>query len=402
MRKWMGMALTMCLLLTGCGGEETERPPVMEESPAQEEDQAETPAEPADDWRTAYKQFLEDLCRKEAAVRNIDRPDYDPNVYPGEIGNQSDEYVLYDVDKDGTPELFVRYGKCEAAYRTKVYTYREGTVAELGEFISGHGSLYTWPGENGVAYNWSHMGGHIVEKISLVDGALVQENVFEETWTDPDMDYTDMADIVPGSLYLRGARTTLGLIFPEEAGSDADTPLTLPIDDYGRERTRRKLDPARNEAARKTIMEVVQSGGMFYAVSADGFGGDAGETSLADYLQPGGITEYAEWPLLLKEAAWVDVDRDGASEYVLHIENDPGDYTVNQYLLVLSEQSGTVYGYCLNYTESKTLDTAGVFHDFYADGASWGNMRMSFRENQAYLYTAPDDGAAPSVEWQAP
>ena len=32
MRKWMGMALTMCLLLTGCGGEKTERLPVEEPS----------------------------------------------------------------------------------------------------------------------------------------------------------------------------------------------------------------------------------------------------------------------------------------------------------------------------------------------------------------------------------
>ena len=118
MKKGMGLALASCLLLMGCGGEKTEQPPVMEEPPAQEE--AETLAEPTDGWRTAYKAFLTDLCGREAAVRNIDRPDYDPDVYAQEMSVLSDEYCLYDVDKDGTPELFIRFGKSEAAYRTKV------------------------------------------------------------------------------------------------------------------------------------------------------------------------------------------------------------------------------------------------------------------------------------------
>ena len=397
MRKWMGMALTMCLLLTGCGGEKTERLPVEEPSAKEMEPQTKAPAaSAADDWRTAYKQFLTDLCRKEAAVRNIDRPDYDPNVYPGEIGNQSDEYVLYDVDKDGTPELFVRYGKCEAAYRTKVYTYREGTVAELGEFISGHGSLYTWPGENGVAYNWSHMGGHVVEKISLVDGALVQENVFEEKWTDPDMDYTDMADIVPGSLYLRGARTTLELIFLEEAGSDADTPLTLPIDDYGRERTRRKLDPARNEAAREAITAVLKDSAELCGVSADGFGGESGTMTLKQYLAPGGVDRYAEVPQKVDKLAWLDVNGDGQTECVLSLLD--ADNWPDQ-MVILSEQEGMVYAYCLSYQGGYSLDREGVFwHEEYGRDS----FSASFNGEQCYTYTVVHEKGASEVIWEAP
>ena len=372
MKRWMGLAVAACLLLTGCG-QKTE--------PAREA--AEEP------WRAAYSGFLEELCEKEKRVRDIERPDYDPNTYDLELGEVSGTYVLYDIDKDGVPEMMVRYGMGEAGYHTTFYGYRDGAVEELGDIPTGHTSLYTWPGENGIAYNWGHMGGHFIDKITLVDGQLEETPFFEEGPTDT---YTSVEELIPGSRYLEEVRTTVQL--PERM------PLTLPIADYGNIPLNEELDSTRDAAAREAITEVVQSGCTFYAVSADGFGGDAGETTLEDYLQPGGITEYAERPLLLKAAAWVDVDRDGASEYVLRIENDTADYTVNQYLLVLSGQSGTVYGYCLNYTESKTLDTEGVFHDFYAEGA--GNMRMSFRENQAYLYTAPDDGTVPSVEWQAP
>ena len=51
MKKWMGMVLAMCLLLTACGGNtsqapEQEEPVVTEEEPAQPQQQPETPEGP--------------------------------------------------------------------------------------------------------------------------------------------------------------------------------------------------------------------------------------------------------------------------------------------------------------------------------------------------------------------
>ena len=394
MKKGMGLALASCLLLMGCGGEKTEQPPVMEEPPAQEE--AETPAEPTDGWRTAYKAFLTDLCGREAAVRNIDRPDYDPDVYAQEMSVLSDGYCLYDVDKDGTPELFIRYGKCEAAYRTKVYTYREGTAAELGEFISGHGSLYSWPGENAVAFNWSHMGGHSVEKLSIRDGGLARENVFEERWTDPDADYTAVADIIPGSVWLRGARTTLGLTFLQEFDAKADTPLTLPIDDYGRERTEQQADPKRDAAARKAIETVLEGGGTLMGVSSDGFGGDTGAMTLERYLAPGGVDCYAETAQRIGKLTWLDVNGDGQTECVLSLLD--GESLLDQ-MVILSEQAGKVYAYCLNFKGGYSLDTEGVFWREEYGGEPFS---VSFDGEQCYLYSVVRNESSPQAEWAAP
>ena len=396
MKKWMGLALTVCLLLSGCGGGKTERLPVKEPSAKEAEPQTEEPAVLAEDWRAAYKQFLTDLSREEAAVRNIDRPDYDPTVYPDEIGNQSDGYVLYDIDKDGIPELFIRYGKCEAAYRTRVYAYREKTTVELGEFISGHGSLYTWPGENGVAYNWSHMGGHVVDKISLLDGALVQENVLEETWTDPDTDYTDLVDIVPGSVGMREARTTLGLTFLHEFDSGADQPLTLPIDDYGRERARCERDPERDAAAGEAIAAVLEGGAELYGVSADSFGGDTGTMTLEQYLAPGGVDSFTKVSQRVDKLAWLDVNGDGQAECVLSLLD--ADNWPDQ-IVILSEQAGTVYAYCLNYKGGYSLDAEGVFWQEEYGGDSFA---VSFDGEQCYTYTALHDRAVPQVEWMGP
>ena len=120
MRK-MVFGLILCLLLSGCGGpsaeERAEGPPVQI-------------IQPEEDWRTAYAEFLENLCEEEKAVLNIDRPDYDPNDYPTQAENLSKEYFLYDLDRDGVPELVIRSNH----YRSDIrfLTVRDGAAAEAG------------------------------------------------------------------------------------------------------------------------------------------------------------------------------------------------------------------------------------------------------------------------------
>lgn len=407
MKKWKIAALAACLLLTGCGAraqETVEEGSPVTVLPVEELEQTAEGGEAAlasdftydesglADWQQGYADFLRALCKEEAAVRNIDRPDYDPNEYPSEIGILSDGYCLYDMDEDGIPELFIKYGNCEAAYHTRVYGWSDGAVAELGDFSSGHSSLYTWPGENAVALNWGHMGGHYVEKISLADGALTFEEVFSEN-IGPENPYTDMEDIVPGSTDLREIRTTLGLTFSEEAGSTADTPLLLPIYDYGRERVRWELDPDRDAAAQRAITAVLENGAEFYGVSADKFGGDTGWTTLEQYLAPGGVDRYADTPQTVEKLAWVDLDQDGQRECVLRLLSEEG--WLDQYV-VLSEQEGMVYAYCVNYCENHEVGNGGVFHD-----AQWEDtFAVSFWKDQCYKYTVPYDETVPAVEWE--
>lgn len=411
MRKWKIAVLAACLLLAGCGagtqGEIAEEGPPVTVLPAEELEQTAVEGggetlEPdfiydesgCTDWQRAYADFLRALCTEEAAVRNIDRPDYDPNEYPGEIGALSEGYCLYDIDKDGVPELLIRYGNSEAAYRTRVYGWADGAVAELGDFASGHSSLYTWPGENAVAFNWGHMGGHYVDKISLADGTLTFEEVFSENIS-PENPYTEMADIVSGSTYLREARTTLGLTFLQEAGSGADTPLLLPIYDYGRERARRELDRDRDGAARRAITAVLEDGAAFYGVSTDGFGGDTGWTTLEEYLAPGGVDGYADTPQTVEKLAWADIDGDGRTECLLSLRDAEG--WPDQYV-VLSEQAGAVYAYCVNYSGDYSVNADGAFyHPAYGD-----TYAVSFWKNQCYQYTVSYDETVPAVEWEKP
>lgn len=387
MRKGI-LALALCLLLGGCGTAAEERRP----------EEAGTPVrviEPeAADWRAAYREFLEDLCEEEKAVLNIDRPDYDPNDYPAQADNLSKEYFLYDLDRDGVPELVLRSGFYHADIR--VLTVREGAAAEAGRLDGRYMSFFTSPDEPGILVRETPKGPVFVCRVTLEDGALRQgEDLYATDMSVQCVDETfRMEDVVPGAAYIRGCRTMAE--WPEH------TPLTLPIDDYGQESPAAELDPARDSTARSLILAALEHGVPFCAVSGDGYGGDAGWTTLAEYLRQGGVVEYAEKPLIPRRRTWVDLDGDGQRECVLYVERDSEDYIQDGFFLIFSEQQKAVYVYCLNCVDGMEVSADGVFFApwFLEEGMDGGVWRVSFRENQCFQYTADYDGTVPPAEWE--
>lgn len=386
MRKGI-LALALCLLLSGCGG-----------SPAEERTEAEGPSartmEPEEDWREAYVKFLEDLCEEEKAILNIDRPDYDPNDYPAQVENLSKEYFLYDLDRDGVPELVLRSGFYHSDIR--VLTVRNGAAVEAGRLDGRYMEFYTSPDQPGILVRETPKGPVFVYRVTLENGKLRQgEDLYATDMSVRCVDETfRMENVVPGAAYIRGWRTMVE--WPERA------PLTLPIDSYGRESAAAEIDPRRDRRARALILAALEKGTEFCAVSGDGYGGDAGWTALAEYLRQGGIVEYAEKPLLPRRLAWVDLDRDGQRECVLYVEHDAGDYIRSGYFLLFSEQEKAVYAYCLNYVDRMEVNTDGVFFDpwYLEEGMDGGVWRVSFRENQCFQYTAAYDRTVPLAEWE--
>lgn len=180
------------------------------------------------------------------------------------------------------------------------------------------------------------------------------------------------------------------------------TPLTLPIYDY-RERAAAEIDPRRDGIARSLILAALEEGAAFCAVSGDGYGGDAGWTTLGGYLRAGGIVEYAEKPLVPRRRAWVDLDGDGQRECVLYVEHAAGDYIQTGYFVVFSRQAGAVYAYCLNSAGGMDVTVDGVFFDpwYLEEGFDGGTWRVSFRENQCYQYSAVYDETVPLAEWES-
>lgn len=156
MKGTWAYALTLAVLLTGCGtrpespdaapaetAAQTAVPEADTQNPTQETAAPEfvSPAETAapetdfvpaemnhDTIITCYKTAIEEKVEaaKEFAAANGD-----------EYQNFSIDYSLYDMDHDGTPELFIKYGTCEADFRYAICTCRDGSLRTIGDELPG-------------------------------------------------------------------------------------------------------------------------------------------------------------------------------------------------------------------------------------------------------------------------
>ena len=149
-----------------------------------------TEAADSSEWQDVFSYFLAGM-KAVAPGEDLDCFDYG--------------YLFYDIDKDGVPELITQTGTCEADYTGTVYFLKDGKVERAGEFVLGHSCLFSDPDHNGVIVSGGHMGWAWVTRVSLLNGQLAEEQIFEETldYTEnPDAEYTEIGDIVPGAEYM--------------------------------------------------------------------------------------------------------------------------------------------------------------------------------------------------------
>ena len=171
----------------------------------------------ADGWEVAFSGILDSLETEK----------------PKDTENPALEYsyLIYDIDKDGIPELITKTGTCEADYTGTVYACDGDKAEKVGEFGLGHAALYTDPGENGVVVWWGHMGAAGGVRYSLADGQISAEQIFEEALdiqNDPEAEYSPIEEYVAGtkplSLYDISLRMPLDIyaeILESLAGSAA-------------------------------------------------------------------------------------------------------------------------------------------------------------------------------------
>ena len=142
----------------------------------------------ADGWTDAYSAVLDEMNTAAGS---------EP---AGSIAEYS--YLLYDIDKDGTPELITKTGTCEADYVGTVYLFKDGKAERAGDFGLGHTALYTDPEKNGVILWWAQMGAAGATRYSLLNENLVSEQLFDEVLdiqNNPDAEYTPVDQHVPGA-----------------------------------------------------------------------------------------------------------------------------------------------------------------------------------------------------------
>ncbi len=109
-------------------------------------------------WKEAYLELLKETKR----IKEGEYPSYDEPNMPLYA------YSLYDIDKDGIPELFLHYGKSTADEYGKIFSFRDGEITpinvaywghpEEASFAYGRNFFSTYPEGNGVLFRHEHDG----------------------------------------------------------------------------------------------------------------------------------------------------------------------------------------------------------------------------------------------------
>ena len=104
------------------------------------------------------------------------------------------EYMIYDVDKDGTTELIMYYGTCEADSEFLFYSYNGTDAFRLGAVGASHSWLYGITNANGVYQQRGIQGWESLYVIKKINNTLKIITKYDDIVVD---DYTDIKNPLP-------------------------------------------------------------------------------------------------------------------------------------------------------------------------------------------------------------
>ena len=266
-------------------------------------------------------------------------------------------YFIYDIDKDQTPELFVRFGTCEADYFFKMYGCESGKVVELAELGGGHTSYYSLPG-TGILSVWGHMGDMFVAKLTYEGGKINSESLFSEHLDENHTEYTSIDTIAAGAVPLHeySLRCALPIVsyytgIPSTKASDTDKTESV-------------------------INDVIDKNGSLYVSYVDYFVGGSqqpGKMSFNKFCKKGSVYDYSS--LTIEKRIWGDLNADGQNECLLIFKTK----TTSKIGMVLSYQGGRVYGYYLSYIDKSATISEGLIKENSSTSA------LTFYKDQVYI-----------------
>ena len=301
-------------------------------------------------WQVAYIQLLEGELER------------------GEVGFAEDtsstdmpRYYLYDMDKNGVPELILIY---DGYYSGIAYTYQQNTVKALNKgteensFWLVDSVLYSYPNGNGVLrYCASNAWSWQIGLYSLKEGKLSFDILDQASSEEEPLEPINIQDYYPDSQYLNSYSA---LVTAPERGINF-----LPIVNYPAPQKADWISLEQREQEEVLVKDVIDGDGWFYCVPE--YDDDSeGWVTLEEYCQRKHTT--------LSDTQWQDLNDDGVREAVLRLSSHG---------LILSAQDGVVYGYEV-FIETHTLNQrTGTFEDRTRNNGYY-NFRVHFAKNQYY------------------
>ena len=304
---------------------------------------------PSEGWQEAYRAVLDGTIAEQ-----------DP-AYRNDVAIEN-SYLLYDVDKDGIPEMVIKTGTCEADYTGTLYTFRNGKAEKVDIFGLGHSSLYSYPEENGIIIDTGHMGYAYGLHVTLHDGVLSGEQIFEDDLNsrlmeDENAEYIPVENFVPGARYLDlyEAEKSLPITRYEEMMQYREGNFP--------EATEGKWPNYYGDFFRK----VMEENKPVVALSLDRYSNNPGLIGFQDLLKKDVAVPWMEGDLKILGMQEADLNGDGKLECVVDLAETEDSYSIVR--CYLSEQDGTVYAYLQNYAPRELhIDSHGnlqMISDYY-------------------------------------
>ncbi len=412
---WAGLAVLTAALLSGCTSQETAAIQEIGEEVASEladeisdevmgdhdngEESVETKevtaaddtqTETAPAWKEAYREILQK--ERERAVElavGAEKESEDEEAVDPEV-ESIDCYWLNDIDKDGTPELLIRYGHYEAAYHGSCYTMKDGKAVLVSDDIGlGHSTFEAAPKENGIVLYMGHMGYGDCWILRLQDGKLVEEHLFEDNLNerleqDENAWYKPASDVVEGAFYLEPfrANTDLPILLYEEIGKEESGSA----EDAGKKAEFPNDDP-------EFFEKIMERNEQVIAVAMDQFMISSGKTDFNTLLEPNTIYEYSDEGMRINSYECADLNRDGKLECIVYLDDRNAEENSNgqrkgEYRVILSEQDGRVYAYLTFVPPESSISEDGTLI-LTEDWDSGYGLRVLFEGDESFQYSVP-------------
>ncbi len=305
------------------------------------------------DWKKAYNSKLSDF------MKNGDTFD----------GTQSykmpaESYFLYDMDKDGIPELCVRFGESEADYFLKIFSYLDSKVVERAAFGCGHTSFYSSSNKE-IITEWSHMNGTYISRLWFTDSGYSTDEIWDVNYNNnPDIEDKSPEDFIEGSKLLTEFKLN----------------TRLPLSGYGISMPTSKNPD--NDDVHKKINEVINNNEYVHLIIASRYNDkyDKDKVRYDTLFKKGTISKYDSYVLI--NTKWGDLNGDGQDECILLLGLKETSSDCN--IVVLSLQDGVVYAYADEYYKSDLFVKDNII---YYDEGKLSKIIVFYKYNAYTEYT---------------
>lgn len=307
-------------------------------------------------WQIAYKDILDSM--------------YDGTEYTN-TDIKDANYYLYDIDKDGIPELIVKHGSNENDFTSDFYYWDGNEVKYAGETPSGRMQYYSNPDGNGIIEYSMYMAYGHMTRSCLKDGKIVGDKDF--SYEDDLMSRYEMdleADPVPVAEVVKGAEQ-LKYYCPK---------YTYPILAYWGPVYASGREQLSDKKFEDMIKKIVDDNVQFYWVPTENY-------VLEDYVfKPDKIDfEYLmsdddalfdnteELYSYVKSYNYMDFNGDGYTECLMELRNANNDALA---LALFAYQHGEMYAYTSRYMGDWSLKIEDG--EILASGIYNGGMKVSY------------------------